>query len=70
MQVLVFKTNIWSRKSVYDIMPLLENVKEIQRWTVDLHDVDKVLRIETTSLTPVAIEKIIQRAGYYCKELD
>lgn len=70
MQVLIFKTNIWSRKSAYDIMPLLESVKEIHRWTVDLHDVDKVLRIETETLTSNAIENIVQHAGYYCRELE
>jgi hypothetical protein len=36
---------------------------------VDHHDVDNVLRIETTSLQPSEVEELVAAAGFYCEEL-
>lgn len=69
MQILVFKTDVRSRKRVTALAPHLQNMKGIIKWNVDLQDVDKILRIECASITPDAIEKILQQAGYYCEEL-
>ena len=70
MEILVFKTDLRSRKRITSMAPHLEKMKGIIKWNVDLHDVDKVLRIESASITPGAIEKILQQAGYYCEELQ
>jgi hypothetical protein len=40
------------------------------KWNIDLHDIDKVLRVESIDLTPEAIANVVQMAGYYCVELD
>jgi copper chaperone len=69
MEILVFKTDVRSKKRVNEITPHLQKMKGIIKWNVDLQDVDKVLRIECASISPDAIEKILQQAGYYCKEL-
>ncbi len=70
MEILVFKTDVSSRKRVTALAPHLENMKGIIKWNVDLKDVDKVLRIECYSVAPQQIEKNLQRAGYYCEELQ
>lgn len=70
MDILVFKTNVIDRKQVRKLFPVLKMLDGIQRWNVDLHDIDKVLRIEAVSISPRYIETIMQQAGYFCKELD
>ncbi|MEP2669686.1 MAG: hypothetical protein ABJH04_11855 [Cyclobacteriaceae bacterium] len=47
--ILVFKTNLNSHQDVVNIESGLNNIREITTWSVDTHDIDKVLRIETTS---------------------
>ena len=69
MIVLVFKTDIRNRKLVKTIAPHLEELPGVSRWTVDLWDADKVLRIETNTLSAAVIEKSLGSLGFYCKEL-
>ncbi len=70
MNILIFKTNVADATQVKQLRTHFKNVSGIRRWTVDLHDCDKVLRIESDELTPHSIENLLQGAGYYCKELD
>lgn len=70
MNILVFKTNIEDVKQMRKLSPHLKNIQGILKWNVDLHDCDKVLRIETDHLSPHSIEEILQNAGYYCVELE
>ena len=70
MEVLVFKTNLGSAQSVNDISPRLDQHPDIQRWNVDLHDCDYVLRIETVQLQARDVERMLSIAGYYCEELE
>ncbi|MEP6615243.1 MAG: hypothetical protein ABJA57_01625 [Ginsengibacter sp.] len=69
MEILVFKTNIRYKKEINAIRPHMDSEPNITKWNVDLKDVDKVLRIETKSLSPVFIESLVQKAGHYCEEL-
>ncbi|MEP6748147.1 MAG: hypothetical protein ABJB86_10500 [Bacteroidota bacterium] len=70
MEILVFKTDVRSRKHITALAPHLEKMNGIIKWNVDLQDIDKVLRIECNKITPAIIEHSLQRAGYYCKELS
>ena len=70
MNILVFKTNVEDVKQVRKLSPFIRNMKGVLKWNIDLHDCDKVLRVEAYGLSPHSIEEIIQRAGYFCKELD
>lgn len=69
MEILVFKTDVRSRKKVSALAPHMENMKGIIKWNVDLHDVDNVLRVETNSTPAKSIERSLQQAGYFCEEL-
>jgi hypothetical protein len=69
MEVLVFKTNIRYRKNIDDIGTHLDSLQGIIRWNVDLHDRDKVLRIEAQGLCAREIENTLAGAGYSCEEL-
>ena len=49
MDILIFKTNLHNTAMVDRAKPLLQNISGIQRWNVDIHDCDKILRIEADS---------------------
>ena len=69
MEVLVFKTNLHDRNHINAIEPHIAKQPGIKKWNVDLEDIDKILRIETTGLHPAKIEHIVKSAGYMCEEL-
>ncbi len=70
MQILVFKTDVKYKKDITNIMHHLDGMQGIIKWNFDLADRDKILRIETNNLQPVAVEQTLQRVGFYCRELE
>jgi len=69
MEVLIFKTDIANRWHMNMAQKLLSNLQGILRWTVDMEDVDHVLRVEANNLPPKHIELVLLMAGYYCEEM-
>lgn len=69
MEVLVFKTNVTSKKKVSRIAPLLAAFPAIRHWNFDLEDCDKILRIEALGLHPGSVERLLIGAGFDCREL-
>nr|WP_295928404.1 hypothetical protein [uncultured Dyadobacter sp.] len=67
--VLVFRTNINSLRQVKSISPLLDRCPEILKWNVDISDIDKVLRIESTHENCGQVIEMVTTAGYACEEL-
>ncbi|MBN9296770.1 MAG: hypothetical protein J0I41_07150 [Filimonas sp.] len=70
MEILIFKTNLVDKKHVTKARAYLKTLQGILKWNVDLHDIDKVLRIEAEQLSPQTVELALTQAGYYCKELE
>ncbi len=70
MNVLVFKTNIDTNKQVKYLSPHLKLLNGIINWNIDLHDCDRVLRIEAEQLQPQTVVNVLNNAGYYCAELE
>lgn len=70
MEILVFKTNVTSRKKVGMVASLLTSFPAILQWNFDLDDCDKILRIEATELNPGSVEQLLFNAGFECHELD
>lgn len=69
MNILVFKTNIEDTLQVKRISQLLGSTPGIHAWNVDLHDCDKVLRIEAGDIHPNAVKDLVQQAGFMCEDL-
>ena len=65
----VFKTNIAGPKDIDKVSVYLACDQRILDWHVDIGDIDKVLRLETTDMRPSEIIKLIGQAGYICKIL-
>ena len=56
MEILIFQTDILSEEKVAVLEPVFNNHTDILSWSVDLEDIDKVLRIEANaSLTEKAV---------------
>lgn len=68
--ILVFKTNISRKKDLGIIEPVLSSHDPIIKWNVDMHDIDKILRVESTCNDTVEIIKMVNNAGYDCEELE
>ena len=70
MNILVFKTDLKTKKKVREISPCLNNHALIQEWSVDLFDVDNVLRIVTSHpLKEGDVISLVKQYGFYCKPL-
>jgi hypothetical protein len=67
--VLVFKTNIKCKDDVRCLAPILDSSIGITKWSVDLSDVDNVLRIESEHSDCEKVITLVTNAGYICEEL-
>ena len=67
MNVLVFKTDLQTRKRVNAIGSLFDEHPGIQIWSVDVEDVDNVLRIEAEdNLLESDIIRLTQPCVFNC----
>ena len=70
MEILVFKTNIHQKNDIENVRNIFSKDKNILAWTIDIEDVDKVLRIEATTVNITGnVEDVLNEAGYFCREL-
>ncbi len=70
VHVLVFKTNIQFKKDLKTVGVCLQEKNTVLDWHIDREDIDKVLRIESTSNNTNEIIKTITQAGFFCEELN
>jgi hypothetical protein len=68
-RLLILKTNISGLHDINVVASLLDGNANVDRWNVDMQDVDHVLRIETTGITDDEIIRTLNQAGYACEEL-
>ena len=68
--VLIFKTNVDSNYDIMKINSLLSKLPQIKKSTIDLRDIDKVLRVECgNNIEMELIVNQINRLGFSCEEL-
>lgn len=70
MKTYTFKTNIQCSGCIEKITPYLDANNEILSWKVETSNPDKVLTIETDSLSSEMIEQIVKAAGYKAEPLS
>jgi len=66
--ILLFKTNIRSEGDKRYIGKIMEEHR-IEEWTVDLHDIDCVLRIVSPTLKLEEVINLVMNSGYHCEVL-
>jgi hypothetical protein len=69
VDILVFKTNICFKKDIRRIALLFDNHPSITKWSIDVTDIDKVMRTESMDILPCEIIRLVQSTGFYCEEL-
>ena len=70
MKLLIFRTDIESKNSVKSIKSLLNDQSNIINWSIDLEDIDKVLKVEAIeNLTEKDISSLINQNGFTCEPL-
>ncbi|WP_296381956.1 hypothetical protein [Winogradskyella sp.] len=71
LKVHIFKTNIESNLDVDMIQLLFSSNRSIIKWSVDLEDIDRVLRIESNkTLSDNDIISQLKLIGFSCEELE
>ena len=70
MKILIFKTDIHNDRKVSLVSTVFDTHPDIFRWSIDLEDIDKVLKIRATEdLTENEIVQLVRPIGLYCEAL-
>ena len=70
MKLVILRTDITTKKKVKKIKPLLNSHPLILNWSIDIEDIDNVLRIEASNdLHQTEVQTLIQREGFSCGDL-
>lgn len=70
-RVLVFRTAVADQAHRDRLRPVLDEVVGRKgRWTIDLEDRDRVLRIESSAATTHEVIRALHAVGEPCAELD
>jgi hypothetical protein len=70
MNVLVFKTSVEDPLIVKALKPSLDRLVGDGKWSFDLTDCDKILRIASTSITAESAIDLMSHFGFQCSELE
>lgn len=65
-----FKTNINCGGCIKAVTPHLNGANDIQKWQVDTTSPDKILSVETESLTAKEVADLIKKAGFDAEEIN
>ncbi|WP_341215493.1 hypothetical protein [uncultured Wocania sp.] len=69
-KLLILKTDIKTREKVRIIESFLNNHSRIIKWSIDIEDIDKVLKIEVNyNLEEEDLINQIKKIGFYCDTL-
>lgn len=69
METFKFKTNINCGGCLARISPILNNKFGIEKWNVDITNPDKVLTVETYSLTTSDIMEEVKKVGFSIEKI-
>lgn len=69
--IYILKTNIADKTSINTIKLLLNSNPNIIKWSLDLEDIDKVLKVESTNkMSEEELIEQIKSRGIFCEVLD
>jgi hypothetical protein len=69
MEVLIFKTDIVGKADTEILRQLLDADRRIKTWNIDQNDIDNVLRIESSDISPADVIQLVKNLGCMCEEL-
>jgi len=68
--IFIYKTNVSTPQDVQTVHELFDGVRSIKRWTFDLEDCDRVLRVEANGVRPELVSHLLLEAGIFCESLE
>lgn len=66
----VFRTNIKAASDAYDLAEMLVRLFPGSRINFDLHDSDKILRVEGNNFSAAEVVNRLSKKGFYCEVLE
>lgn len=68
--IYVFKTSVKTRLQARSLKPHLEKLLPNSKWNFDLHDCDKILRIDSEENIVFPIKTLLNDQNFHCEELE
>ena len=65
-----FKTNINCNNCIRTVSGFLNDVKEIEKWEVDIANPDKILTVEGENITFELVKEAVEEAGFDIKGVE
>jgi copper chaperone len=69
MNTLKFKTTIKCGGCIATVTPFLNQIEGISKWSVDTNNPDKILTIETETVSADEITSVLKSAGYQAQPI-
>jgi hypothetical protein len=66
----IFRTTVASMEDLNKIAPFLNALMEDLKWTIDLFDSDKILRVQSPINKNEEIIYVVSGLGYDCENLE
>ncbi len=71
MRLLIFRTNIENIYKIRELEQQFSSSPGISSWTIDVEDIDKVLKVHTkNSSSQAEVQSIVHNCGFLCEELS
>lgn len=68
--IFVFKTSVKTKKEVKKLKPHIDEILTNEKWTFDLEDSDKILRIDSEKNIGLVIIDLLNVHNHTCEELE
>ena len=69
MDILLFKTNV-DKRDLPALQSAMNNIAGVKKWTIDLNDCDRVLRITSRHVSEMYIEILLKSEGFECSPME
>ncbi|WP_407430076.1 hypothetical protein [Arcticibacter sp.] len=66
----IFKTSVASSDDLNKLRPYLNSLMEDLRWTIDLFDSDRILRVKSSVNKNAEIIAVVNELGFECENLE
>ena len=66
----VFRTNIKSTSDAHNLIEMLDQLFPGSRINFDLHDCDKILRVEGNEFSVDTVVSLLSKKGFHCEVLE
>lgn len=68
--IFVFKTSVKTKKEVKKLKPHIDEILTNEKWSFDLEDSDKILRIDSEKNIGLVIIDLLNVHNHTCEELE